>query len=50
MAHHLLKLNLTFAQIGSVLKYTRPAWQLEPVPEEFDYLTKNRAITGLKIP
>lgn len=40
MAHHLLKLNLTFAQIGSVLKYTRPAWQLEPVPEEFDYLTK----------
>ncbi|MCU6316643.1 deoxyguanosinetriphosphate triphosphohydrolase, partial [Proteus mirabilis] len=30
MAHHLLKLNLTFAQIGSVLKYTRPAWQLEP--------------------
>ncbi|MCU6158767.1 deoxyguanosinetriphosphate triphosphohydrolase, partial [Enterobacter hormaechei] len=40
MAHHLLKLNLTFAQIGSVLKYTRPAWQLDPVPAEFDYLTK----------
>ena len=40
MAHHLLKLNLTFAQLGSVLKYTRPAYQQSPVPDEFSYLTK----------
>ncbi len=32
MAHRLLKLNLTYAQIGSILKYTRGAYDLEPIP------------------
>ncbi|WP_369310253.1 dGTPase [Providencia rettgeri] len=40
MAHRLLKLNLTYAQIGSILKYTRGAYDLEPIPPEFDYLMK----------
>lgn len=40
MAHRLLKLNLTYAQIGSILKYTRGAYDLEPIPAEFDYLMK----------
>lgn len=40
MAHRLLKLNLTYAQIGSILKYTRGAYDLEPIPTEFDYLMK----------
>lgn len=40
MAHQLLKLNLTYAQIGSILKYTRGAYDLAPVPAEFNYLMK----------
>lgn len=40
MVHRLLKLNLTYAQVGSILKYTRGAYDLEPIPEEFDYLMK----------
>ncbi|EFB71806.1 Deoxyguanosinetriphosphate triphosphohydrolase [Providencia rustigianii] len=40
MAHRLLKLNLTYAQIGSILKYTRGAYDLDPIPAEFDYLMK----------
>ncbi|HBO22541.1 dGTPase [Providencia sp.] len=40
MAHRLLKLNLTYAQVGSILKYTRGAYDLEPIPAEFDYLMK----------
>ena len=40
MAHHLLKLNLTYAQIGCVLKYTRPAYWQGATPKEFSYLMK----------
>ena len=40
MAHRLLKLNLTYAQIGSIFKYTRGAYDLEPIPSEFNYLMK----------
>lgn len=40
MAHHLLKLNLTYAQIGCVLKYTRPAYWQGELLEEYDYLMK----------
>lgn len=40
MAHRLLKLNLTYAQIGSILKYTRGAFDLDPIPNEFSYLMK----------
>ncbi|MDD9340529.1 MAG: dGTPase [Providencia heimbachae] len=40
MAHRLLKLNLTYAQIGAILKYTRGAYDLAPIPDEFDYLMK----------
>ncbi|CAA2929060.1 Deoxyguanosinetriphosphate triphosphohydrolase [Arsenophonus endosymbiont of Bemisia tabaci Q2] len=49
MIHELLKLNLTYAQIGSILKYTKGAYQLDKIPKDFDYLTKNRAIIGQKI-
>ena len=49
MAHHLLKLNLTYAQIGCVLKYTRPAYWQGATPKEFSYLMKNQVITGLKL-
>jgi len=40
MIHQLLKLNLTYAQIGSILKYTKCAYQLDKIPKDFDYLTK----------
>nr|ELR5035888.1 dGTPase [Providencia stuartii] len=40
MVHRLLKLNLTYAQVGAILKYTRGAYDLEPIPEQFDYLMK----------
>lgn len=40
MVHRLLKLNLTYAQVGSILKYTRGAYDLDPIPTEFDYLMK----------
>ncbi|EST59730.1 dGTPase [Proteus cibi] len=40
MAHHLLKLNLTYAQIGCVLKYTRPAYWQGEIPKEYSYLMK----------
>lgn len=40
LVHTLLKLNLTYGQVGCILKYTRPAyWHGEP-PAEFDYLMK----------
>lgn len=40
MAHHILKLNLTYAQIGCVLKYTRPAYWQGDIPNEYHYLMK----------
>lgn len=36
----LLKLNLTFSQTACILKYTRPAYWSEELPESFDYLMK----------
>lgn len=38
--HSLLNLNLTYAQIASVIKYTRPAYFVGKRPEEFSYLMK----------
>ncbi|QWA14043.1 dGTPase [Sodalis ligni] len=40
MVHSLLKLNLTYAQVGCVLKYTRPAYWQGAAPAEFSYLMK----------
>ncbi|MBD2812340.1 dGTPase [Xenorhabdus sp. Vera] len=40
LAHNLLRLNLTYAQIGCILKYTGPAYSLERSPLEFSYLMK----------
>ncbi|NHB89470.1 dGTPase [Photorhabdus tasmaniensis] len=40
MVHSLLKLNLTYAQIGCILKYTRPAFRLEKELDQFNYLMK----------
>ncbi|AOM42551.1 dGTPase [Xenorhabdus hominickii] len=42
LAHNLLRLNLTYAQIGCILKYTCPAYRLEDIPEEFNYLMKKK--------
>ncbi|EIC86434.1 dGTPase [Serratia sp. M24T3] len=36
----LLKLNLTFSQTACILKYTRPAYWFDSLPESFDYLMK----------
>lgn len=36
----LLKLNLTFTQTACILKYTRPAYWSEALPESCDYLMK----------
>ncbi|AXG46173.1 dGTPase [Photorhabdus laumondii subsp. laumondii] len=40
MVHSLLKLNLTYAQLGCILKYTCPAFRLEEIPNQFNYLMK----------
>lgn len=40
LVHTLLRMNLTWAQVGCILKYTRPAWRIEPVPESHSYLMK----------
>ncbi|NHB90601.1 dGTPase [Photorhabdus cinerea] len=40
MVHSLLKLNLTYAQIGCILKYTCPAFRLKKEPDQFNYLMK----------
>jgi dGTPase len=40
LVHSLLKLNLTYAQVGCILKYTRPAYWQGPVPDPFSYLMK----------
>ncbi|MDR0219599.1 MAG: dGTPase [Enterobacteriaceae bacterium] len=42
LAHSLLKLNLTYAQIGCILKYTCPAYRLEESPPAFSYLMKKK--------
>nr|CBX81649.1 deoxyguanosine triphosphate triphosphohydrolase [Erwinia amylovora ATCC BAA-2158] len=40
IVHTLMKMNLTWAQVGCILKYTRPAWQSSPIPASHDYLMK----------
>ncbi|MDX5628523.1 MULTISPECIES: dGTPase [unclassified Brenneria] len=40
LVHTLLKLNLTYGQVGCILKYTRPAYRCETPPPEFSYLMK----------
>ncbi|MDX7986652.1 dGTPase [Xenorhabdus sp. 12] len=42
LAHNLLRLNLTYAQIGCILKYTCPAYRLDPPLPEFSYLMKKK--------
>ena len=40
MVHTLMKMNLTWAQVGCILKYTRPAWQTSDIPASHAYLMK----------
>lgn len=40
LVHTLLRMNLTWAQVGCILKYTRPAWYAGPPPESHSYLMK----------
>ncbi|WP_436877634.1 dGTPase [Siccibacter turicensis] len=40
LVHTLLRMNLTWAQVGCILKYTRPAWRMEPPPASHSYLMK----------
>ncbi|WP_315709751.1 dGTPase [Brenneria uluponensis] len=40
LVHTLLRLNLTYGQVGGILKYTRPAYWLGEIPTEYDYLMK----------
>ncbi len=40
MVHSLLKMNLTWAQVGCIFKYTRPAWFNGEIPATHDYLMK----------
>jgi dGTPase len=40
MVHSLLRMNLTWAQVGCILKYTRPAWHRGKIPPGHDYLMK----------
>ncbi|HCB2133695.1 TPA: dGTPase [Klebsiella pneumoniae] len=36
----LMRMNLTWAQVGCILKYTRPAWWSEETPASHSYLMK----------
>lgn len=38
LVHTLLKLNLTYSQVASILKYTRPAYWHQSIPRKFNYL------------
>ncbi|KAA8995504.1 dGTPase [Affinibrenneria salicis] len=40
LVHTLLKLNLTYAQVGCILKYTRPAYWRGAIPDAYHYLMK----------
>jgi dGTPase len=40
LVHTLLRLNLTWAQVGCILKYTRPAWDAQTPPASCRYLMK----------
>lgn len=40
LVHTLMRMNLTQAQVGGILKYTRPAWWRGETPETHHYLMK----------
>lgn len=40
LVHTLMRMNLTWAQVGCILKYTRPAWWSEETPASHSYLMK----------
>ncbi|MFL4399710.1 dGTPase [Citrobacter portucalensis] len=40
LVHTLMRMNLTWAQVGGILKYTRPAWWRGSAPETHNYLMK----------
>jgi dGTPase len=40
LVHTLMRMNLTWAQVGCILKYTRPAWWRGSPPESHSYLMK----------
>ena len=40
LVHSLMRMNLTWAQVGCILKYTRPAWWMGETPASHSYLMK----------
>lgn len=40
LVNSLLRMNLTWAQVGCILKYTRPAWETGSPPASHSYLMK----------
>lgn len=40
LVHTLMRMNLTWAQVGCILKYTRPAWWRGDAPASHSYLMK----------
>lgn len=40
LVHTILRLNLTYSQIASILKYSKPAYWSNDIPDEFSYLMK----------
>ncbi|OON39898.1 dGTPase [Izhakiella australiensis] len=40
LVHTLMKMNLTWAQVGCIFKYTRPAWHRGDLPAGHSYLMK----------
>ena len=40
LVHSLMRMNLTWAQVGCILKYTRPAWWVGEPPASHNYLMK----------
>ncbi|MBI0153518.1 dGTPase [Gilliamella sp. W8128] len=40
LVHTILRLNLTYSQIASILKYSKPAYWSDDIPDEFSYLMK----------
>lgn len=40
LVHSLMRMNLTWARVGCILKYTRPAWWMGETPATHSYLMK----------
>ena len=40
LVHTILRLNLTYSQIASIFKYSKPAYWSDRIPDEFNYLMK----------